>query len=73
MPTDAPIRFRQITAANAILRDAEQPAAYDRLLALERQQMRSKSTRIIISEAITVTVLSYCVGDRIGMDRTHFF
>jgi curved DNA-binding protein CbpA len=55
---DAPFRFRQIAAANAILRDAKRRAAYDRLLALKRQRIRSKWTRIIISEAIYVAVLS---------------
>jgi tetratricopeptide (TPR) repeat protein len=32
---DAPLRFRQIVRANAILSDAEQRAAYDRFLAFE--------------------------------------
>jgi Tfp pilus assembly protein PilF len=58
---DAPFRFRQIAAANAILRDAKWRAAYDRRLALERQRIRSKWTRIIISEAIYVAVLSSIV------------
>jgi hypothetical protein len=54
---DAAFRFRQIVAADAILRDAKRRAAYDRRLALERQRIRSKWTRII-SEAIYVPVLS---------------
>jgi tetratricopeptide (TPR) repeat protein len=58
---DAPFRFRQIAAANAILRDAKWRAAYDQRLALERQRIRSKWTRIIISEAIYVAVLSSIV------------
>ena len=58
---DAPSRFRQIAAANAILRDAKWRAAYDQRLALERQRIRSKWTRIIISEAIYVAVLSSIV------------
>ena len=37
---DAPLRFRQIVAANALLRDAKQRAIYDRMLQLERQQFR---------------------------------
>jgi curved DNA-binding protein CbpA len=47
---DAPLRFRQIVRANAILGDAEQRAAYDRLLALTRRQPRSKSKRGFISD-----------------------
>src|SRR3981081_1054604 len=49
---DAPLRFRQIVRANAILRDAEQRAAYDRLLAFTRRQLGSKSRRTIISDTI---------------------
>ena len=55
---DAPFRFRRITAANAILRDPKRRAAYDQRLALRRQRIRSKWTRIIISEAIYVAVFS---------------
>jgi curved DNA-binding protein CbpA len=55
---DAPFRFRRITAANAILRDPKRRAAYDQRLTLRRQRIRSKWTRIIISEAIYVTVFS---------------
>jgi tetratricopeptide (TPR) repeat protein len=35
---DAPDRFRQVIAANALLRDAKQRATYDRVLLLERKQ-----------------------------------
>jgi curved DNA-binding protein CbpA len=44
---DAPMRFRHIVRAYAILRDPEQRLAYDRLLAFEREQLRSKSKRTI--------------------------
>jgi len=37
---DAPERFRQLIAANALLRDAKQRASYDRVLQLERQQFQ---------------------------------
>src|SRR6266478_5235936 len=37
---DAPERFRQLIAANALLRDAKQRATYDRVLQLERQQFQ---------------------------------
>src|SRR6516165_8524266 len=39
---DTVARFRQITEAYDILRDAEQRAAYDRLLNAERRPIRSK-------------------------------
>jgi tetratricopeptide (TPR) repeat protein len=39
---DAAMRFGQIIAANAVLRDAKRRAAYDQLLALERHQIRLK-------------------------------
>jgi len=55
---DAADRFRRIAAANAILRDAKQRAAYDRLLARERRHIRSKWARIVMSGAISVSVLS---------------
>jgi tetratricopeptide (TPR) repeat protein len=50
---DAPLRFRQIVRANAILRDAEQRAAYDRLLAFTRRQPGSglRLRRTIISDS----------------------
>ena len=44
---DAPMRFRHIVRAYAILRDPEQRLAYDRLLVFEREQLRSKSKRTI--------------------------
>ena len=37
---DALDRFRQIIAANALLRDARQRATYDRVVQLERQQFQ---------------------------------
>jgi len=49
---DAPLRFRQIVRANAILSDAEQRATYDRLLALTLRQPGSKPKRSIISDTI---------------------
>jgi hypothetical protein len=55
---DAAKRFRQIAGAYAILRDAEQRATYDRLLALERQQRRLKLKRNIVSDAIAVVGLT---------------
>jgi curved DNA-binding protein CbpA len=48
----ASLRFRQIVAAYAILRDAKRRAAYDRRLAFERQRIRSERTRAIISGAV---------------------
>ncbi len=39
---DAALRFSQIIAANAILRDEKRRAAYDQLLALEREQIKQK-------------------------------
>jgi tetratricopeptide (TPR) repeat protein len=61
---DAPLRFRQIVRANAILSDAEQRAAYDRLLALSQRRAGSKSKRVsrairkLASDAIAVAFLS---------------
>jgi curved DNA-binding protein CbpA len=55
---DAAKRFRQIAAAYAILRDAEERATYDRLLAFRRQQLRSKLKRNIVSDAIAVVGLA---------------
>jgi len=51
-PDAASLRFRQIAAAYAILRDAKRRAAYDRRLALERHRIRSERMHIIISGAI---------------------
>src|ERR1700730_7679788 len=56
--TDALLRFWQIVIANGILRDAKQRAVYSRLLVWERQRLRSKWKRIIISDAIAVAVLT---------------
>jgi tetratricopeptide (TPR) repeat protein len=42
---DAPLRFMQIVAANAVLRDAKQRASYDWLLQLEPQRFRQKLER----------------------------
>ena len=42
---DAPIRFRQVVKAYTILRDPETRAAYDQLLALEREQLRATPRR----------------------------
>src|SRR5579871_4109551 len=39
---EAARRFRQIAEAYDVLRDAEQRAAYDRLLEVERRPLRSK-------------------------------
>jgi tetratricopeptide (TPR) repeat protein len=55
---NAAFRFRQIVAASEILRDAEQRADYDRMLAFERQRIRSEWRRILVFEAICVPVLS---------------
>jgi curved DNA-binding protein CbpA len=49
---DASLKFRQIVRANAILGDAEQRAAYDRLLAITLEQRRPKSKRTIIFDTI---------------------
>jgi len=54
----AAFRFRQIATANAILRDPERRADYDRWLALERQRIRSERTLAAISKAIDVAVFS---------------
>ena len=63
---DAPLRFRLVVAANAILRDAERRVTYDRLLQLERQQRRSKRTRAIISHTVAVAVV--CVALTFGYE-----
>jgi Flp pilus assembly protein TadD len=54
----APLLFRQIVAANGILRDAQQRAIYDRFLEGERQQLRSRRRRAIVSDVISVAVLT---------------
>ena len=58
---DAPLKFRQIVRANAILSDADQRATYDRLLALtlRRPNWKLKRTiRKVASDAIKVACLS---------------
>jgi curved DNA-binding protein CbpA len=70
---DALSRFRQIVAANALLRDAKQRATYDwllqkrfglkpeyqqRQLKLKRQQLRLETMLNIVSPAIAVVVLA---------------
>lgn len=55
---DALRRFRQVVTAYAILRDAEQRGVYDRLLALEHAQSRSKLRRTIVSHAAAVVALT---------------
>jgi len=56
---DAPTRFRHFVGAYAILRDPERRAVYDRLLELEREQLRSNSytMRKFVSDAIAVAGL----------------
>ena len=75
---DAPLRFRQIIRANAILRDAAQRAAYDRLLAHTRRQPGPKSKRTIISctirklasDAVVVILLSVVsIGGYVFFER----
>jgi hypothetical protein len=53
---DAPTRFRHFVQAYAILRDPERRADYDRLLELEREQLRSNSytMRKFIFDAIAI-------------------
>jgi tetratricopeptide (TPR) repeat protein len=51
-------RFKQIVAASAVLRDGEQRAAYDRLLELEREHLRSERRRTVIGCAIVAAVVS---------------
>ena len=58
---DAPLNFRQIVRANAILSDPEQRAAYDRLLAAAEHPTRAFVTdtfRKLAADAIAVVVLS---------------
>jgi len=57
--SDAPRRFRQITTAIEILRNAEQRAAYDRWLESERQQehQRRRWNRTVIADAIAAAVV----------------
>jgi tetratricopeptide (TPR) repeat protein len=62
---DAPLMFRQIVRANAILSDAEQRATYDRLLALalrqpdwEARRSRFDTIRKIATDLLKVACLS---------------
>jgi tetratricopeptide (TPR) repeat protein len=68
---DAPLRFRQIIAANALLRDAKQRATNDRIRQLERLQfqlriecdhLRSKLECQLRSKRIRTTVAVVVVG-----------
>jgi tetratricopeptide (TPR) repeat protein len=73
---DAPLRFRQTIAANALLRDAKQRATNDRIRQLERQQfqlqlecdqLRSKLERQQLrSKRIRTTVAVAVVGALAG-------
>jgi curved DNA-binding protein CbpA len=75
-------RFRQIVAANALLRDAKQRATYDRLLEkqfrlkpeyqqrqlkLKRQQLRLEMMLIIVSPVIAVVVLAIALACGYGL------
>jgi curved DNA-binding protein CbpA len=51
-------RVKAIITANAILRDPERRAAYDRHLAVRRERSRSKRRRDILQFAFSVVVLS---------------
>jgi DnaJ domain/TPR repeat len=73
---EAPLRFRQIVRANAILSDAEQRATYDRLLALALRQAGRKSSRTggtmrkFASDAMMVGFLSaVSIGGYILFER----
>jgi curved DNA-binding protein CbpA len=48
---DAPLRFRRIAAAYAVLHNAKRRAAYDRQLALKRKRIPSEKMHIVISGA----------------------
>jgi curved DNA-binding protein CbpA len=73
-------RFRQIVAANALLRDAKQRATYDwllqkrlkpeyqqRQLKPKRQQLRLETMLIIVSPAIAVVVLAIALVHGYGL------
>jgi curved DNA-binding protein CbpA len=79
---DALSRFRQIVAANALLRDAKQRATYDwllqkrfrlkleyqqRQLKLKRQQLRLETMLIIVSPVIAVVVLAVALVHGYGL------
>lgn len=58
---DAPLKFRQVVRANAILSDPEQRAAYDRMLAAAEHPTRAfvaDTLRKLAADAIAVVVLS---------------
>jgi curved DNA-binding protein CbpA len=70
---EAAARFRQIAEAYDVLRDAEQRAAYDRLLEVERRPLRSKlksalsgAKRHLIADAIIGVILT--IGLASGYD-----
>jgi curved DNA-binding protein CbpA len=58
---DAAERFREIIAANGILRDIEQRAAYDRHLELERQRLWLEWKRAVVQCLIAAAVSSAAV------------
>jgi curved DNA-binding protein CbpA len=86
--TDGPdnlSRFRQIVAANALLRDAKQRATYDwllqkrfglkpeyqqRQLRLKRQKLRLETLLIIVSPVIAVVVLAAALAYGYGLFAT---
>jgi curved DNA-binding protein CbpA len=49
---DAPVRFRQAVKAYAVLRDPETRADYDRLLELEREQLRATARRYTVRKFV---------------------
>lgn len=58
---DAPLKFRQVVRANAILSDPEQRAVYDRLLAAAEHPTRAfvaDTLRKVAADAIAVVILS---------------
>ena len=71
---DISLKRRRIVGANTIPSDAEQRAAYDRLLAYAMREPRSKSRRNIVhkltSEAVVVTFVSaLSVGGYVLLER----
>jgi len=54
-------RFKQIIAANDVLRDEEQREAYDRQLELERQQFWQEWRRTFVKCAIAAAIVSSCL------------
>src|SRR5580692_784496 len=57
--TDAPLRFRRIVRANAILCDQRQRAHYDRLLAVALQQRRRRFA--IAGAVFSAALLGECL------------